>query len=72
MSDKSDIITASKRLLNMEQVCDRLGCSKWSVYRLIDKREIPFIPLGPRLYRFDPDAINKWLDGRAVGTVRDI
>lgn len=70
--DKSTILSTSKRLLKMDQLCDMLGLTQWSVYRMIHRREIPFVQIGVRTYRFDPDAIDQWIKGRAIGTVHDI
>lgn len=80
MTDKSAIIPEdtgepllpSKRLMTIEQLGKYLGCSKWTIYGLVDRREIPFFPLGKRLYRFDPDKIAAWVKSRTMKTVEEI
>lgn len=49
-------------LLNIEQVAARLGTSVRHVRRLVHERKIPYVKVG-RLLRFDPDEIERWLDG---------
>lgn len=72
MSDKSSILSTSKRLLKMADLCDMLGLNKWTVYRMIYSRDIPFIQVSKRTYRFDPDAIDQWIKQRATGTVQQV
>lgn len=72
MNDKSASISLSKRYLTMHQICEYLSCSKWTIYRLIDKREIPFAAIGKRAYRFDQDAIDKWMQDRTMKTTAEV
>lgn len=72
MTDKSDTIATGKRYMTMAQICDYLSCSKWTIYRLIDKREIPFAAIGKRAYRFDRDSIDDWIKTRTMKTVEEI
>jgi len=52
-----------KALLTIAEVADRLGVQVRHVRRLVAERRIPYIKWG-RLIRFDPDDIERWLDGR--------
>ncbi len=63
--EKAGIMTDDKRYLTLEQLCARLQVSKHHIYRMIHRREIPFIPMG-RVRRFDPVAIDKWMAARSV------
>ncbi len=55
-----------RRFLTMDELEGYLSLSKRSIYHLISKRELPFIPLSKRLYRFDRIAIDKWMLKRQV------
>ncbi len=47
------------------QVADLLNVRPSRVYELVQGREIPFIRIGRQL-RFDPGAIQEWLDARTT------
>lgn len=53
------------RYLTVEQAAAYLQVSKWSLYKLVERRDIPFIPFG-RLLRFDRMAIDRWVEKRSV------
>ncbi|MBI2118974.1 MAG: excisionase family DNA-binding protein [Elusimicrobia bacterium] len=50
----------------MDELVEYLSISKRSIYHLISERELPFIPLSKRLYRFDRTAIDKWMVKRQI------
>lgn len=54
-----------KRYLDVDELSQYLGVSKWLIYKFIKNREVPFIPFG-RLVRFDRVAIDKWAEKRSV------
>ena len=56
---------SDKRFMDVEQLAEYLGISKWLIYKYVKNREIPFIPFG-RLVRFDRLAVEKWADKRMV------
>ena len=56
---------SDKRFMDVEQLAEYLGISKWLIYKYVKNREIPFIPFG-RLVRFDRIAVEKWADRRMV------
>ena len=60
-----------RRYLNIKEVAAYLGLSKWTIYDLVDKRRIPFIPLSRKALRFDRFRIDKWMEKKEVGTVSD-
>lgn len=49
------------RLLNIEQLAERLGVTQRHVRRLVAERRAPFLKWR-RFIRFDPDEIAIWLD----------
>jgi excisionase family DNA binding protein len=49
------------QLLTIEQLAERLGITVRHVRRLVAERRVPYLKVG-RLVRFDPEAINAWLD----------
>ena len=55
-------------LLTLEEVAEYLRISKTSVYRLVERRELPFCRVGRtlRFYRTDIDA---YLTSRRVGSI---
>jgi excisionase family DNA binding protein len=53
------------RLMDIAGVAERLGVSVRYVRRLVAERRIPYIKLG-HLLRFDPEAIDEWLDKARV------
>ncbi|HEY7338943.1 MAG TPA: helix-turn-helix domain-containing protein [Bryobacteraceae bacterium] len=48
-----------RRYMTIEEIAEYIGRSKTAVYRLVAKREIPFIRIG-RTLRFDRMAIEGW------------
>lgn len=65
---------SDKRYLSTNELSDYLGISKWSLYKLVQRRNIPFIPIviegrknnGKSLVRFDTREIDKWMKKRSV------
>jgi excisionase family DNA binding protein len=55
-----------------------LAVSNATVYRWVERGEIPYVLLGDRIIRFDPDAIDAWVAARtqtitpAVDNIRRI
>jgi len=54
-----------KRFMDVEEISEYLGISKWLIYKYVKNREMPFIPFG-RLVRFDRHAIERWAEKRSV------
>ena len=48
------------RLLTVDEVADILGLSKYTVYRMAQKRQIPNLMLGGSR-KFDPSTLIVWL-----------
>jgi len=48
------------------QVADFLNVRPLRVYELVHRRQIPFIKIGRRQLRFDPVAIQSWLEARTT------
>lgn len=53
------------RYMNIEQCSVYIGRSVTAIYRLVARREIPFIRNGRNL-RFDKKAIDAWQQGGAI------
>lgn len=53
------------QLVTIDQLAERLGTSVRHVRRLVAERRVPYVKVG-RLVRFDPDAVNAWLDAASV------
>ena len=53
-------------LLDVPQLAERLSITESAVRHMVYRRQIPFIRLGPRRLRFDPAAIDAWLEEQAV------
>lgn len=49
--------------LNADELCQRIGLSKWTVYRLVAEKKIPHVKVGKRIL-FPVGAIEKWLEER--------
>lgn len=72
MDGKTDTLPAGKRLIDIEAVGEKLDVSKWTIYRMIKHRQIPFRQIAPKTYRFDPDVIDKWISDGMMKTVADV
>lgn len=49
------------RLLDVDQIADRLGVTPRFIRRLVDERRIPFCKIG-KFVRFDATEIAVWVD----------
>ena len=45
---------------NAGELCQRIGVSKWTVYRLVAEKKVPHVKVGRRVL-FPVRAIEKWL-----------
>jgi excisionase family DNA binding protein len=57
--------------MTIEQLAEYLSISKWTIYRWINRREIPFIAVG-RIRRFDPASIDEWMKKKTIKTTREV
>ena len=62
-------MTDEKRFMNVIEVAGYLGLSRWTIYDLVSKRSIPFIPLSRKALRFDRQKIDKWMEKKEVKTL---
>jgi excisionase family DNA binding protein len=52
-------------LRDVDWLMNRLGiASRNTVHCWVHRRLIPFVRIGKRVVRFDPDEIERWLDSR--------
>ena len=55
---------SSQSLLSVQQLAEQLGCSIWTVYRMVERQEIPCIRLKGRDIRFKQADVDEWLEKR--------
>ena len=65
MSNATDTQISDLRLLDVDQVADRLGVTPRFIRRLVDERRIPFCKIG-KFVRFDAIEVAAWVDGCRV------
>jgi excisionase family DNA binding protein len=58
-------------LITLEEVADYLRVTKKTIYRLLEKHQIPSTKVGHQ-YRFDKIAVDDWLRQNSVGAVAKI
>lgn len=58
-------MSESKRYMDVQEIAQYLGISRWMIYKYIKNRDIPFIPFG-RVIRFDRVAVERWAEKRMV------
>jgi len=56
-------------LLTIDGVAEAMNVTRRHVQRLVAERRIPFLKVG-RFVRFDPAALNAWLEEQQVDPVR--
>lgn len=54
-------LKTGRALIDLPTVAERLGVGERHIRRLVYERRIPFVKWG-HLLRFDPDAIDAWID----------
>jgi excisionase family DNA binding protein len=59
------LVVATRPLLDAEATAAKLGITERHLRDLVQTRRIPFVKVG-RLNRFDPDALDVWLEERKV------
>ena len=61
-----------KRYLDMEEIAEYVGVSRRTIYALVNKRQLPFIALSKRAFRFDRLKVDKWMEKREVKSLKDL
>ena len=69
LGTKGDRIASGSRLLTIDAVAEALSVTRRHVQRLVAERRIPFLKVG-RFVRFDPGALNIWLEEQQVQPAR--
>ena len=59
------------RLLTDAEVRDLLGVSRTTVWRLRTRKGLPFLRIGSEI-RYDPDALQSWVEQQSRGTPRQV
>jgi excisionase family DNA binding protein len=68
-SNPESASTLREALLDVEGVAAALGVTPRHVRRLVAERRVPFVKVG-RFVRFDPKALDAWLDEQRVDVVQ--
>ena len=63
------VTTSTAPLLTIDTVAEALSVTRRHVQRLVAERRIPFLKVG-RFIRFDPAALNVWLEEQQVEPAR--
>jgi len=53
----------TKEVMNIEELAEYLGISKWTLYRKVEHKEIPAAKIGTQ-WRFSKAVIDTWLSGK--------
>lgn len=53
-------------MLNVHEAAEILGVSKYALYRMVQKRKIPFVKYGYHTLRFDPTELEIFIDKHRV------
>ena len=69
-----DSMGPGARYLDVHGAAAYLQVSRWTLYKLIERRRIPFIPIQPAeegeakrvIVRFDAQALDRWMAKQAV------
>jgi predicted DNA-binding transcriptional regulator AlpA len=57
-----------QELRDIEWLMKRLGITnRNTVHCWVHRRQIPYVRIAPRVVRFDPDEIERWISSRRVG-----
>ena len=62
---------AESGLLRVREVAVRLGVELSTIYTWVQEGRIPFVRLGGRSVRFDPQTLEGWIDSQRVEAQRD-
>jgi len=71
-----------KRYLTIAEAASYLCVSRWSLYKLVQRRLVPFIPLttgavscgqaaGKAIVRFDIRALDQWMTKKAITPLKN-
>jgi excisionase family DNA binding protein len=55
------VAVALPRLLNIDELAERLGVTTTHIRRLVAEKRLPYLKVG-KFVRFDPAEITEWLD----------
>lgn len=59
-----------KRYLTVQELETYIGFRRQHIYRLVERREIPFARIGTKMVRFDRTKIDDWMDRQQVKPVK--
>ena len=58
-------------LLTYDELADRLNIKRATLYSLVSREAIPYIRIAPRIVRFDPSSIDRWLERSEANARRE-
>lgn len=71
-------LAVGKRYLTVAEAASYLCVSRWTLYKLVDRRLIPFISIGTNgqasarnLVRFDVKALDQWMEKKAITPLKN-
>ena len=62
-------VTVVTRVMNADEVARYLGVVPDTIYRKARRGEIPAVKMG-KIWRFPKEALDKWLNDSALGTMK--
>jgi excisionase family DNA binding protein len=69
-SRKRSIDEQITALLDIDQAAERLSVHPATLYRWARQKRLPVIRIGARVLRFDPLALEKFIQGNSIGTAK--
>lgn len=60
-----------RTLLTAQELADKLGLSVETIWRYTRQKQIPFVEVGKRQYRYDLEAVLKTMSSRATGMAEE-
>ena len=54
------------KLLTIKELSQRTGLSKWTIYELVERNQIPYLRLGKRKIYFLEEKILRWLEEKEI------
>ena len=59
-----------RTLLNYSEVAEWLQIKTGTLYSMVSRQEIPYLRVSPRVVRFDPEVLGRWLERKEVSPSR--
>jgi excisionase family DNA binding protein len=66
MTTRPSAAVAPPNLLDYKTAATRLGMPVGTLRVMVSRKQVPYIRLGPRMVKFDPDELARWIDQHRV------